>query len=262
MNPIAALPMYNVSPALAADWHALLADVLRNVEPRAAIVEPDDLHAFWRRPDLLLSQTCGYPYVLGLHAHVQLIATPRFDASGCEGANYSSVLVTRDDAPFDSIEACRGARAAFNSADSNSGYNALRHSVAPHAKHGTFFGATLETGSHLGSLRAVAEDRADLAAIDCVTMAFARDAYPELTGRLREIGYTRSSPGLPLIASTHVAPEQAEALRDALDEAVAAQPGRARRLRLKGFSRLPPEAYESIRQMENEARVANYARLA
>src|ERR1700761_6665771 len=76
MNKIAALPMYNVSPALAADWHALLADVLRNVEPRAAIVEPDDLHAFWRRPDLLLSQTCGYPYVLGLHEHVQLIATP------------------------------------------------------------------------------------------------------------------------------------------------------------------------------------------
>src|ERR1700756_5014993 len=147
MNKIAALPMYNVSPALAADWQALLADVLRDVEPRAVIVEPDDLHAFWRRPDLLLSQTCGYPYVLGLHEHVQLIATPRFDAPGCEGANYSSVLVTRNDTPFDSIEACRGARAAFNSADSNSGYNALRHSVAPHAKNGRFFGATLETGS-------------------------------------------------------------------------------------------------------------------
>jgi ABC-type phosphate/phosphonate transport system substrate-binding protein len=138
----------------------------------------------------------------------------------------------------------------------------LRHTIAPHAKNGRFFGATLETGSHLGSLRAIAENRADLAAIDCITMAFARDAYPELTGRLREVGYTRSSPGLPLIASTHVAPEQADALRDALDEAVATQPERARRLKLKGFSRLPPEAYESIRQMENEARVANYARLA
>jgi ABC-type phosphate/phosphonate transport system substrate-binding protein len=262
MNRIAALPMYNVSPALAADWHALLADVLRRVEPAALIVEPEDLHAFWRRPDLLLSQTCGYPYVLGLNETVQLIATPQFDAPGCEGANYSSVIVTRSNAPFDSIEACRGARAAFNATDSNSGYNALRHAVAPYSRDGGFFGETLETGSHLGSLRAVAGNRADVAAIDCVTMAFARDAYPELTGRLRDIGTTRTTPGLPLIASKHVPPEQAGALRAALDEALGAQPERAQRLKLKGFSGLTAEDYDSIRQMENEARVANYARLA
>jgi ABC-type phosphate/phosphonate transport system substrate-binding protein len=262
MNRIAALPMYNVSPALAADWHALLADVLRRVEPAAAIVEPDDLHAFWRRPDLLLAQTCGYPYVLGLNEYVQLIATPEFDAPGCDGANYSSVIVTRSDAPFDTLEACRGARAAFNATDSNSGYNALRHTVAPHARDGRFFGETQETGSHLGSLRAVAGNRADVAAIDCVTMAFARDAYPELTGQLRDIGHTRSSPGLPLIASKHVSPEQADALRAALDDALTADHERARRLKLKGFSHLTPETYDSIRQMENEARVANYARLA
>jgi len=262
MNWIAALPMYNVSPALAADWRALLVDVLRQVEPSTEIVEPDDLHAFWRRPDLLISQTCGYPFVLGLHEHVQLIATPQFDAPGCDGARYSSVLVTRADAPFDSLPACRGARVACNATDSNSGYNALRHAVAPHAVEGRFFGATLETGSHLGSLRALAEDRADIAAIDCVTMAFARDAFPELTSRVRELGLTRSSPGLPLIASKRVRPEQIDTLRAALDDALAALPERATRLRLKGFAHLPPEAYDSIRQMENEARVANYARLA
>ena len=262
MEKIAALPMYNVSPALAADWHALLADVLRYAGARARIVEPDDLHAFWRRPELLLSQTCGYPYVLGLHEHMQLIATPQFNAPGCDGANYSSVIVTRQAAPFDTLEACRGTRAAFNSTDSNSGYNALRHAVAPHARDGRFFGATLETGSHLGSLRAVAQSRADVAAIDCVTMAFVRDAWPELASGLRDIGYTRSSPGLPFIASKQVSPEQAGALRVALDEALHAQPERAQRLKLKGFSRLPPDAYDSIRQMENEARVSNYARLA
>ncbi|MBP0589203.1 PhnD/SsuA/transferrin family substrate-binding protein [Paraburkholderia sp. LEh10] len=262
MNWIAALPMYNVSPALAADWQGLLADVLSRVEPSAAIAGPDDLHAFWRRPDLLLSQTCGYPFVLGLHEYVQLIATPQFDAPGCQGASYSSVLVTRADAPFDSLHACRGARAAYNAADSNSGYNAFRHAVAPHARNGKFFSATLETGSHLGSLRAIAEDRADIAAIDCVTMAFVLDEYPQLAGVLREIGYTRSSPGLPLIASKQVPSEQIGALRAALEQSLAAQPARALRLRLKGFSHLPREAYESIAEMENEARVANYARLA
>jgi ABC-type phosphate/phosphonate transport system substrate-binding protein len=262
MNGIAALPMYNLSPALAADWHRLLEDVLRLAGLAAEIVEPDDLHAFWRRPDLLLSQTCGYPLMFGLREHVRLIATPHFDAPGCQGTDYSSVLVMRADSPFASLESCRGARAAYNAPDSNSGYNALRHAVVPLAVDGKFFGATLETGSHLGSLRAVAEHRADVAAIDCVTMAFVLDTYPQLAGVLREIGFTGASPALPLIASNEVSIEQADALRAALDEAVAAQPERARRLRLKGFSALPLDAYERIRQMEHEARAANYARLA
>lgn len=263
MTWIAALPMYNVSPAFAADWHALLTNVLQAAESSADIVEPADLHAFWRQPDLLLSQTCGYPLVLGLHEHVKLIATPHFDAPGCDGADYSSVLVARaDDGAPRSLEAFRGARAAYNSVDSNSGYNAFRHAVAPLAINGRFFSETIETGSHLGSLHAVIDSRADIAAIDCVTFAFARDAFPELVAKVREIGYTRRSPGLPLIASKKVTPEKIDALRAALREAIDIHPSRAQRLRLKGFSVLPYEAYESIRQMENEARVANYARLA
>ncbi|MEM5388401.1 PhnD/SsuA/transferrin family substrate-binding protein [Paraburkholderia phymatum] len=262
MNAIAALPMYNVSPALAADWRTLLIDVLKHVDPTARIVEPDDLHAFWRQPGLLISQTCGYPYVLGLHEHVRLIATPHFDAPGCDGATYSSVLVTRASAQFDSLDTCRDARAAYNATDSNSGYNALRHAVAPLARDGRFFGATLETGSHLGSLRALADNRADIAAIDCVTMAFVRDAYPQLASAVKEIGYAGASPGLPLIAAKNISIEQIAALRVALDQALATQPARSRRLRLKGFSVLPHEAYDCIAQMENEARVANYARLA
>lgn len=91
--------MYDVTPALATEWRAWLADVLRMVKPACRIVEPDEeLHGFWRRPNLLISQTCGYPLMHGLHEQVQLIATPRFDAPGCEGAHYSSVLVTRADA--------------------------------------------------------------------------------------------------------------------------------------------------------------------
>jgi ABC-type phosphate/phosphonate transport system substrate-binding protein len=265
MTWIAALPMYNVSPALAADWHALLADIVRAVEPSADIVEPDDLHAFWRRPDLLISQTCGYPFVLGLHEHVQLIATLHFDAPGCEGADYSSVLITRANDGRHTLEAFRHARAAYNAVDSNSGYNAFRHAVAPFAVNRAFFSDTLETGSHLGSLRAVIDDQADIAAIDCVTFAFVRDAFPELAAQVREIGYTRRSPGLPLIASRQLARDKADAadaLRTALRKAIEDSPSRARRLRVKGFSALTEDAYESIRQMENEARVANYARLA
>lgn len=263
MNRLAALPMYNVTPALAADWRALLDDVLRAVDPHARSVEAgDDLHALWRSPDLLVSQTCGYPLVSDLYEHVQLIATPQFDAPGCTDANYSSVLITRGDAAFNTLADCRGARAAYNQDDSNSGMNVFRHAVAPLAEGGRFFSAVLRTGSHLGSLRAVAENRADVAAIDCVTFAFIRDGLPELARQVRAIGSTAAAPGLPLIASRQVPAPTVEALRSALEEARAAQPERAKRLRLKGFSTLTLKDYARITQLENEARAAGYARLA
>jgi ABC-type phosphate/phosphonate transport system substrate-binding protein len=262
MTWIAALPMYNVTPALATAWRAWLDDVLRMAKPACRIVEPDEeLHGFWRRPNILLSQTCGYPLMHGLHEQVQVIATPRFDAPGCEGADYSSVLVTRAQSQFDSLAACRGARAAYNQADSNSGMNVFRHAVAPLARNHAFFSGVLRTGSHLGSLRAVAENRADVAAIDCVTFAFVCDELPELARRVRQIGVTAASPGLPLIASNNVPSATIETLREALNEAHLAHPERAKRLRLKGFSALSITEYERIEQLENEARALGYARL-
>ncbi|WP_345816157.1 PhnD/SsuA/transferrin family substrate-binding protein [Paraburkholderia sp. PREW-6R] len=262
MTWIAALPMYEVTPALAYEWRAWLADVLARVEPACRIVEvSEELHGFWRRPDLLLSQTCGYPLMHGLREQVQLVATPRFHAHGCEGADYSSVLVTRADAPFDTLASCRGARAACNQDDSNSGMNVFRHAVAPLAHGEPFFASVLQTGSHVGSLRAVADNQADVAAIDCVTFAFVCDALPDLARRVRRIGMTAASPGLPLIAASTVPQATIDALRVALDEAVDAQPERARRLRLLGFSRLALSDYARIVELENDARAMGYARL-
>ena len=263
MNRVAALPMYNVTPALAAEWRAFLADVLKAVDPHAALIDPgEDLHALWRRPDLLISQTCGYPLVSGLQRHVQLIATPQFDAPGCAGANYSSVLITRANAPFDSLDACRGTRAAYNQDDSNSGMNVFRHAVAPLAKDGRFFSEVIRTGSHLGSLRAVVENRADVAAIDCVTFAFMCDELPDLAQQVRVPGWTAASPGLPLIAANNVPQSTVESMRATLDDALASQPMRAKRLRLKGFSHLSLSDYARINQIENEAWALGYPHLA
>ena len=171
------------------------------------------------------------------------------------------MIVTRADAPFDTLASCRGARVAYNQDDSNSGMNALRHAVAPYAQEGAFFRAALRTGSHVGSLQAVADNRADVAAIDCVTFAFVCDEMPELAPRVRRIGMTAASPGLPLIASDTVPAATVGALREALNEALAVHPERAKRLRLQGFSALPLADYERIAQLENEARAVGYTRL-
>jgi ABC-type phosphate/phosphonate transport system substrate-binding protein len=263
MNWIASLPMYNVTPALAADWRAFLANVLRETVPLTRIVDArEPLPGFWRRTDLLISQTCGYPLMHGLREYVQLVATPEFDAPGCRGPDYSSVIVTRADGPIDSLEASRGLRVAFNQSDSNSGMNALRHAIAPLARDGSFFGKVVITGSHLGSLTAIAEDRADIAAIDCVTMAFVRDGLPQLAQAVRELAWTQASPGLPLIASNTVDVLTVESLRHALDHALRTDPNRTKRLRLKGFSTLSLTDYARIEQMESEALAFGYARLA
>ncbi|WP_412529317.1 phosphate/phosphite/phosphonate ABC transporter substrate-binding protein [Burkholderia lata] len=270
---IAALPMYNVTPRHDALWRVLLRDALdafANAGGPADVTLPDepfdDLHALWRRDDLLLSQTCGYPYrMLGLRDVVRLIATPVFDAHGCHGAHYSSVLVVSAHAHADgatTLAACRGLRAAFNGRDSHSGMNALRHAVAPHARDGRFFGSVTALGSHLNVLRALALAEADCAAIDCVTFAYVRDALPDLLQDIRIIGMTASAPGLPFIASRALPETQVASLQDALDRAVAADAERARVLRLKGFERLSPGDYDAIARLAEDAAAHGYPELA
>jgi ABC-type phosphate/phosphonate transport system substrate-binding protein len=270
---IAALPMYNVTPEHGALWRALLRDTLeafaRQGGPRDVVVldEPfGDLHTLWRQPDLLLSQTCGFPWrMLGLADSLHLLATPAFDAEGCEDAYYRSTLVVSARAwarGAVTLAACRGLRAACNGADSHSGMNALRHAVAPFAHEGRFFSSVTAAGSHLNALRALGADVADVAAIDCVTLAYVRDALPELLRDVRMIGMTASAPGLPFVASRALPNEQVAHLRDALDLACAADAARARALRLRGFVRLSEADYAAIERFANEARALGYPELA
>jgi ABC-type phosphate/phosphonate transport system substrate-binding protein len=266
---IAALPMYNVTPEHGRLWRALLIDTLaafsRDGGPTDIALHDEphgDLMPLWHSNDLLLSQTCGFPYrMLGLAKTAHLIATPIFDAEGCDGPRYRSVLVVSSEAyerGATTLADCFGLRAACNSADSHSGMNALRHAVAPHARDGRFFSSVSWTGSHRDSLLALNDSRADVAAIDCVTFALLRDGWPALLRDVHVIGMTASAPGLPFIASRTLGAEQAEALRRALDTAHVSDPERARVLRLRGLARLPEAAYDEIERMANEANALGY----
>ena len=269
---IASLPMYNVTPHHEALWHSLLSDCVaifsRSFAPGDVTIENapgGELMSHWRREDLLLSQTCGFPYrMLGLASDVHLISTPIFDAPGYEGPHYRSVLAVSAHAwerGANTLEACRGLRAACNGADSHSGMNAFRHAVAPLARNGRFFDSVRWTGSHAATLRAIASGAADVGAIDCVTFALLRDSHPERFDGVRTIGMTACAPGLPLIASRTLGEDQAQALRDALDAALAADPERARALRLRGFARLSGDAYAEIEAMANAAARQGYSEL-
>jgi ABC-type phosphate/phosphonate transport system substrate-binding protein len=282
--------MYNLTPAIAADWHAWLkrleprlADVAAfesgsarhntlDIRPAHLLAPPaairivddcgPDLDTFWSDDRLLLSQTCGYPLTHALSGKVQLVAIPEFDAPGCAGPDYSSAFIVRADDRGASLADYRGRRAALNNPDSNSGMNVFRHAVAPLADGGRFFSSIVTTGSHRASMEAVASGAADIASIDCVTFAFASEGLPGLTSRLRVIGYSTATRGLPLITSRRLSSRALEHLRNALDASVGQHPALMRRLKIRSFARVPLADYDRIKRIEDEAIKLDYPTLA
>ncbi|TWI60796.1 ABC-type phosphate/phosphonate transport system substrate-binding protein [Pseudoduganella lurida] len=263
MTWLAALPMYNVSSRLRLAYETFLAALLvqADVGEPVDIVRDAALPDIWREPDLLLSQTCGYPYITALRSHVTLLATPCFDVSGCAGSDYSSVIVARTGSGIATLADARGRAAAVNDVHSNSGMNALRHAVAPLARDGRFFADVTWSGSHAASLRLVREGAADIAAIDCVTFAYLQEEDPASVEDVVTLGFTAASPGLPLVASKAVPEAVVQCLRAALLAPGPALCEALAPLRIRGFVHRDDADYARIGRMEQEAAALGYPAL-
>ena len=225
-----------------------------------ALERPADHHHAWRPDGLLFSQACGYPVTTTFRGVLRVVATPHYAAPGCEGPRYSSVVVAREASRVTAVEELRGSVCAFNSRDSQSGYNALRAVVAPFARGGRFFARTVETGAHAASMEAVRTGRADVCAVDCVTWALhARHRPSALTG-LDVIRYTEPAPGLPFVTAGDVSDATFESVRSALVRAFDRADLAATReaLLIRGVSILPIDAYEPLLAMERAAAVCGY----
>lgn len=177
-------------------------------------------HDSWLRTDLVLAQTCGYPYVSELKGKVRLVATPAFSYPGGKGAKRASLIVVREDSTAQSLEDLRGQRAAINDWLSNSGMNLLRISVAPIAGGKPFFSEVVVTGGHIASIAAVREGQADVAAIDSITWGLHARHAPEKVAGVRILGETPMGPGLPYITRHDASDAEVAALRDAISDAL------------------------------------------
>ena len=243
---IASLGMYDFGAAMAANdrlW-ALIRTGLRG----RGVTAPEALtrgeHAYWdawAAPDLLLSQTCGYPFRARLQGRVTYVGTPDYGVEGCAPGYYRSVFVARSDDPRRDVIEFGGARLAFNEPLSQSGWAAPQTHAAG---LGLRLVPALQTGGHRLSAAAVAEGRAEIAALDAVTFALMQAQDPDSVARLKVVGMTSPTPGLPLITA---AGRDAGPLFDAASEAIAALDAADRAiLRLKGLVRIPVEAYLSV----------------
>lgn len=230
---VASLPMYDIpETAVFTDaWWAGLAIHFAAAGVAGVpekLTRPGEGMAFWQRPEVLFSQTCGYPLIASLSEEVTLLATPTYDVPGCKDADYCSFIVVRADSSWNEFPDLRGAACAINGRESWSGHHALRLMIAEEVSDGREnFCRPVLSGSHAGSIEAVAEGRADFAAVDCVTHATLLRYRPAMLAGTRVLARTPSMPGLPLIAGKAAAQNDiaamCEGLKAAMSDPVLAQ---------------------------------------
>ncbi|ESW80556.1 phosphate ABC transporter substrate-binding protein [Mesorhizobium sp. LSJC285A00] len=201
----------------------------RLIAPDPAILPPDELdhHQLWLHPALLFAQTCWGPMELGLSKHVQVVGQPSYDAyEGGEGELYSSALVMRTGegpevrSPADGkaslpLDLMRGKRFTYNSLDSMSGIIALARDLQAAGESLDIFSSRSESGGHRGSIVAVAEGKADIAAIDCESWALAQRFEPAANA-VKVVGWTARRKGLPYITARTTPEKTLKALRETL----------------------------------------------
>ena len=268
MKSRASLPMYDLVEVRESTdrlW-AAIAEALRDegVEGVPRVLErPSDHHDAWRPRGLLLSQSCGYPVAATLRGTLRVVATPHYAAPGCRGHRYSSAVVVRASGRVNALDALRGSVCAFNSRDSQSGYNALRAMIAPIAGGAPFFADSVETGAHAASIEAVREGRADVCAVDCVTWALLARHRPRLLSGLEVLCRSEPVPGLPLVTAGDSPDPDVETIRRALERAFTTPELADVRaaLLITGLSTTTNETYDPLREMERTAVARKYPRL-
>jgi len=263
---LAALSMY--------DWPELRSETdrfwsaLRDHLRASGLDAPDELERFrdaedvWADGNLLITQTCGYPLVTGLCGPARLVATPCYNTDGCKGAAYSSWIITQRSSGMERIEDTFGGRVAINARHSQSGYSALRYVLAPHYAGGPLYDQVVESGGHRNSLALVADGDADICSVDAVCWAYAARFDPAIVEKLQAIAQTPMTPGLPFITGSLQSDRTIEVLRDGLQKTLkSGQFAEPNSLQLADIETLPIDAYDRIRQMEEDAISRGYAEI-
>ena len=226
-NPVATLSMYDwpeTAPYLDRLWHGIAKNLIA-----AGINAPSNLNRdrepsdLWTSPELLIGQTCGWPYAN--HLRGKVVPFARFDhgITGCPPGHYNSVFVGRNKAAEhllkDQESLMLAERIAINGDDSQSGFHVWQEitggtsqDMLPHAKR-------LITGSHRNSVLAVAQGDAEVAAIDAIAFELAGRHEQVAASSVCVIGRSKPKPGLPLITSP-ARKNQIPALYEAIETAI------------------------------------------
>src|SRR5258708_29316661 len=97
-------------------------------------------------PDILFSQTCGYPLETIFQGQAIRLGTPCYAAPGCDGPTHRAFFLVPEASSANSLAVLKGSRYLLNSPVSNSGMNLPRRRLAEIAGGGRLFSAAIQTG--------------------------------------------------------------------------------------------------------------------
>ena len=260
---IVSLPMYDWTECehlTNAWWRGIRQELIKQgltSVPKSLLRTRSDSDA-WRMPDLLLSQTCGYPLTHDYANDLTLVATPDYRVEGCANYQYQSLILCHDRSPNLTLAEFKGSTATINDVASQSGFSAFRHSIAPLAQGAAFFERVTISGGHRYSMAALQSGDADICAVDPVSFALAKRYVPGLTQNLQIVTTTAPAPCLPYV--THASSQEVARLQHALFEACEnpALEDVREQLFIGDFTFSSRSDYERILDMENDAIALHY----
>ena len=265
MTSVASLPWYDL-PELRAHTDHLWRRVARALRDRGvkhvpvALDRETPLEAQWASPRFLFGQCCGYDVVLTHRERLRAVARPVYDGARAGPGRYRSLVLVSRTCDARSIEDLRGLRCVVNGCSSHSGMSVLRGLVSPLHVGGRFFSSVEVSGAHERSLDALAEGRADVAAIDSVVYALLARYRPAALAGLRVLVETPSAAAPPFVTSVHTPRAEVRTIRAALEEAFQDPDLVETRaaLLLRGVLEVGTETYRSIRTCAERARARGY----
>ncbi len=240
---ISYLPMYDwpeTKSQTDAFWSVLHGELQKHeIDAPPELTRETNGEDLWLSPELLLSQTCGYPLATSLKGKVRYVATPVYDVEGCQRSTYSSAIIAHKSNSL-SIDTIKGSTLAFSSMESWSGNKTL---VEKFGVLADFFGSLEQSGGHRQSASMVARGYADVAAIDAVCWNFLLQYEPATTKDLKVIGWTKPRPALPFITSIQTSLETLSVLRTCLNKVLSANESFNKTLKFTGCEVLDEENY-------------------
>jgi len=256
------------------DLWAHIAQAARRIglDAPTTLTRRDELASLWTDPSMLLGQVCSLNPVRDGLGETEVIGTIVYDPPPTlpqpEPGSYYSVIVCRNDDPRRptgtmgagtgtadrDILRFAGARVAANGTDSQSGYWSLGRFVRDVLDDGPIFGDMVFTGAHRDSVLAVADGRADLAAVDVHSWLLACEYEPEAAARLAVIGTTDPTPGVVCVVSWELKDRRADldrVLHDAMERF--AGTSAAARLHISGYRTRRLEEFQVVADQAEDA---------
>ena len=262
---IANARMYSIDPQSTHAWKALLEWVIARASLSYDVIDysaPLRLSELWARDDLGAVFMCGLPYsMLEQQAAIAvgIVAAPVPSPARYAGLpRYMTDVVVRADSACTSIEDTFGGAVGYTVPDSQSGYFALRHFLAPwQAERGEplYREVVGDLINARGVIDAIVDGRIDVGPLDSYCHDLLQQNQPEYARQVRTIATTDPTP-IPVfvakrggVAESPGGADELARLRAAFDDAGSAPELAALRntLALAGFAHPDPAEYAVLR---------------